>query len=283
MSMPSFYGPLPTHASKVLTQLPIAIICFFNGIYYFVMSSIDRKIILDLIGGVFYILIGMTFFVALTILYLTDHSIFFLNHFEHVALGIMSTALGLLHLLTYIGVLESTVGPGVQAVHPCLLMIMAAMLYEADYSWISNYAVKMEHTAAISLFCTGASSVFCLQRSLREVNNKFARFTTCTFSLATATFLVQICIELFIDPLTITQVQMAEKSQAVVALYALHWVCSAVWVAVGLVLFTKSSHLRRLHSKLSRSGYRLHSYHRVTTAGEISDCSQESDANANVV
>ena len=32
---------------------------------------------------------------------------------------------------------------------------MAAMLYAADLSWISVYAVKMEHTAAVSLFCTG--------------------------------------------------------------------------------------------------------------------------------
>ena len=39
--------------------------------------------------------------------------------------------------------------------------IMAAMLYEADLSWISNYAVKIERIAAISLFCTGALR-FCL-------------------------------------------------------------------------------------------------------------------------
>ena len=70
---------------QILTHLSIAIICFFNGIYYFVMPSIDRlvcfkvpeiyaftypssyprKTIPNLIGGALYILIGMTFFVAL--------------------------------------------------------------------------------------------------------------------------------------------------------------------------------------------------------------------------
>ena len=151
------------HILQILTHLPIAIICFFNGIYYFVMSSIDRLVFFklyihfplfhlfipppqknyawsnrrsllhsnrnDIFRGlglsitaancvtfhstleplVFNYLSIYIWFIShfacwkmQTILYLSDHSIFFLNHFEHVALGIICTASGLLHLLTYV-------------------------------------------------------------------------------------------------------------------------------------------------------------------------------------
>ena len=206
------------------------------------------------------------------------------------------------------------------------------MLYAADLSWISVYAVKMEHTAAVSLFCTGVlrfifavcagghisqqlvhcfcysyfwshpvcfswssrrpaqwtTRLFDLQRALARSQRLFstawtdawlARIVTlnkCNWKCrhTQGTFLVQICLELFVDrELVMTSEYFSSAAKWLTSAYMSHifsnsydshgnvgkiaGCCSSVsycthtrWVFLGVII----TRARTVHPRTTRYG-----------------------------